>query len=235
MKQLEVPFLAGNGQLTDLEQVADLLDAQPFHALAEQPWPLYRNRVQASFAIAHSGEAIYLKFRVAEPYVLATCRQANEPVYRDSCVEFFLAPGPDRQTYYNLEFNCTGTCLMGYGPQNLARREYLPATLSDKIRRRARLQAGGEAGAPGLLSWDLTLVIPLEVFCYHPMSSLQKLSGSANFYKCGDKLPQPHFLTWNPIEAPEPNFHLPAFFGDIHFLEAGAVVSATSQSAYLKS
>jgi Carbohydrate-binding family 9 len=39
----------------------------------------------------------------------------------------------------------------------------------------------------------------------------------ANFYKCGDKLAQPHFLAWNRIETPEPDFHQPAFFGDIEF------------------
>ena len=234
MKQMIVPFLAGTGQPLDLEQVSTLLDAQPFHPIAEQPWPHYPNRAQAGFAIAHSGDALYLKFRVAEPYVLATCRQANEPVYRDSCVEFFLAPDLDRQTYYNLEFNCTGTCLMGYGPRHLAQREYLPAALSDKIRRRASLQAG-PAATPGLISWELTLAIPLEVFCYHSLPSLQGLQGSANFYKCGDDLPEPHFLSWNPIVAQDPNFHLPEFFGDICFLQAGETMSATSQSAYLES
>ena len=37
------------------------------------------------------------------------------------------------------------------------------------------------------------------------------------FYKCGDKLQTPHFLSWNPIDLPKPDFHCPAFFGLLQF------------------
>ena len=37
------------------------------------------------------------------------------------------------------------------------------------------------------------------------------LRARMNLYKCGDDLSHPHFLSWQPIEAPKPNFHLPAF------------------------
>jgi hypothetical protein len=37
----------------------------------------------------------------------------------------------------------------------------------------------------------------------------------ANFYKCGDETPEPHFLSWNPIDLPKPNFHVPQFFGQL--------------------
>ena len=39
----------------------------------------------------------------------------------------------------------------------------------------------------------------------------------ANFYKCGDELPTPHFLSWNPIEWAEPSFHRPEQFGKLIF------------------
>ena len=39
----------------------------------------------------------------------------------------------------------------------------------------------------------------------------------ANFYKCGDKLQTPHFLSWNPIDLEKPNFHCPEFFGMLRF------------------
>ena len=37
------------------------------------------------------------------------------------------------------------------------------------------------------------------------------MRAKANFYKCGDKLPVPHFLSWKPINVPAPDFHLPCF------------------------
>lgn len=38
-----------------------------------------------------------------------------------------------------------------------------------------------------------------------------------NFYKCGDKLQTPHFLSWSPIGLERPMFHCPAFFGTLSF------------------
>ena len=40
----------------------------------------------------------------------------------------------------------------------------------------------------------------------------------ANFYKCGDKTLQPHFLSWSPIHSEKPDFHRPEDFGIINFL-----------------
>jgi hypothetical protein len=215
MKQIEVPFWTGISQQEDLAAIAARLDQEPSHSIGVQPWPAFHSPARARFAIAHSGEALFLKFQVAEQDVRATYRQSNEPVYKDSCVEFFLAIGQGKD-YYNLEFNCVGTCLLGFGTQHIGERHYLPPAVIDKIRRRACLHAG-DTGAGSLISWELTLVIPLDVFCYHQLATLRGVQGRANFYKCGDELPAPHFLTWNEIRAGAPNFHLPEYFGRIGF------------------
>ena len=47
--------------------------------------------------------------------------------------------------------------------------------------------------------------------------SLKGKTLRANFYKCGDKLQQMHFLSWNPIDVPKPDFHRPDFFGEVTF------------------
>jgi hypothetical protein len=39
----------------------------------------------------------------------------------------------------------------------------------------------------------------------------------ANFYKCGDKTSHPHWLTWAPVNYPQPKFHLPEYFGWLEF------------------
>ena len=35
----------------------------------------------------------------------------------------------------------------------------------------------------------------------------------ANCYKCGDLTVQEHYMSWNPVEVVDPDFHVPAFFG----------------------
>jgi hypothetical protein len=67
------------------------------------------------------------------------------------------------------------------------------------------------------INWTLTLAIPVQVFSFHHFNSFQGKKCKVNFYKCGDDLSQPHYLAWNNIESPKPNFHLPDFFGRAEF------------------
>ena len=49
--------------------------------------------------------------------------------------------------------------------------------------------------------WQLSLVIPAKALWFgHTIDTLDGLVIGANFYKCGDKLPEPHFVSWNAIE-----------------------------------
>jgi hypothetical protein len=61
------------------------------------------------------------------------------------------------------------------------------------------------------------LSIPYSTFFLHDIKTLEGQTIRANFYKCGDKLQSPHYLSWNPISLPKPNFHCPDFFGILHF------------------
>jgi hypothetical protein len=38
-----------------------------------------------------------------------------------------------------------------------------------------------------------------------------------NVYKCGDAMPQAHYLTWNPIGTSRPDYHRPEYFGYLKF------------------
>jgi hypothetical protein len=38
-----------------------------------------------------------------------------------------------------------------------------------------------------------------------------------NFYKCGDELSVPHFVSWTKINTPNPSFHVPECFGGLEF------------------
>ena len=56
-------------------------------------------------------------------------------------------------------------------------------------------------------------MIPVSTFFLHKISGLGGRYLRANFYKCGDLLSKPHFLSWQPITLPKPDFHQPSFFG----------------------
>jgi hypothetical protein len=66
-------------------------------------------------------------------------------------------------------------------------------------------------------TWEVALIIPYAAFFKHQIQSLDGKEIKANFYKCGDELQTPHFLSWNPIKIEKPDFHRPDFFGTLEF------------------
>lgn len=213
MKQLTVPFIPDLPPGSPLDLVGSKLDQLPAQRIDAAPWANGGTQPEVTFTLAHGADSLFLKYKVEEENVLARYRNTNDPVYKDSCVEFFISFGEEK-AYYNLEVNCLGTCLLGYGPDR-HNRKLLPATVISEIEHLAHLKVlnHGRTGK----AWELTLRIPASVFTEHQLENFSGLQARGNFYKCGDDLPEPHFLAWHPIEAPEPDFHRPECFGAISF------------------
>jgi hypothetical protein len=209
-KTLEVLFISRLTRASSPNTISTLLDEQPRHAISYTPWADFSYKPDCSFSIAHGNNCIFLKYYVSEQSVSAQFTQPNDLVYKDSCVEFFISFDRNNE-YYNLEFNCLGTCYLAYGNDKGERQE-APADLIRKIKSKTFLYSSGDN-----INWELTLMIPNEVFFAHALRNLSLLTARANFYKCGDDLPTPHYLAWNQISSPQPNFHLPEFFGHISF------------------
>lgn len=210
-KSLQIPFLPEVKTNTSLTDISSLLDKQEKHAIGFVPWPQFDYKPAVQFSIAHNGYSVLLKYDVEETETLARFTQPNQPVYRDSAVEFFIAF--DQNGYYNLEFNSLGTCLGGYGADR-DHRTGQPAALLKTIQALPEKKP-----AVGVLSkWSLTLAIPVSVFRFDPITSLNGKKCRVNFYKCGDDLLKKQYLAWSNIDWPAPNFHLPQFFGDAEFL-----------------
>lgn len=211
MKKMLVPRWGNpspKGSIADLALRMDELEAQPLNFA---PWKEYPYQPRVFVAIAHNDGDLYLKYTVEEENIAAATGTINGPVWEDSCVEFFISFGDDSH-YYNLEFNCLGIGLVGWG-SGKTDRSLLPAVLISQIRSQAVITNLTN----GLFSWQLTLIIPASVFMHHQFVKFDGVNARANFYKCGDKLPAPHFICWNNIDWPEPNFHLPDFFSEIAF------------------
>ena len=101
---------------------------------------------------------------------------------------------------------------MGAGAQR-NNREHAPAEVTARIQRWSSLGRTPFEERMEDTSWEVALVIPYSVFFKHQLDSLDGKTIKANFYKCGDELRTPHFLSWNPINIEKPDFHRPDFFG----------------------
>lgn len=212
---LNVSFLSDYYHSSPIETLSACLDKQPKQEIKYAPWQMLLDKPEAAFAIAYAEDAIFLKFFIAEKTLKSVYINPNDPVYEDSCVEFFISFN-DNPSYYNFEFNCRGTCLLGYGADK--KRTLISSDLILTIKSQTRIKTKKAAMGKDLIYWELTLNIPKSVFIHDSALQLKGIKSKANFFKCGDGLPEPHYLAWNNIQSFEPNFHLPAFFGKLNFV-----------------
>jgi len=214
VSRLEIPFLDTHN-LKEIDKLNQLMDGLQAVAIDCNPWPAYQTNAQAKFLMAHNGDAILLKYVISEQYLSAN-EGTNGNIHNDSCVELFIAF--DEEGYYNLEFNCLGFTKIGYGDDRLDR-ELLPVEVIKQLSFSSKINANSTINSNEGFDWEIMLVIPKEIFIKHQIGSFHRLQAKGNFYKCGDGLPQPHFLTWNMIEADQPDFHRKDFFGELNFRE----------------
>lgn len=217
IKTLHVPKIEfdEDGSLSELS--ARLDSEGVWEALDAVPWSAYPYKPVVRFGIAHTGRSVCVKYRVEERAVIAEKTETNTQVSEDSCVELFLAPVGDG-LYYNFEWNCIGTCLAGVGSERHGR-ELLDPREIEKIRRFSTLGGLPFGERTGRFEWSLIAVVPVFTLHRHSIADLTGTTATGNLFKCGDHLTTPHYVTWNPIESPGPDYHRPEQFGRILFEE----------------
>lgn len=214
MKRLNVPYLAALDVL-DLSSVGFLMESKAQREYIDTVnWPEeYPYKPIAAFDVARSDSSLYIRYYVRGNSLKAVYATDNSPVYQDSCVEFFMRKTCEKE-YMNFEFNCIGVC-------DAARRQSreIKASLSQEeyslIRRHSTIEFKSFGEIKGVHSWELVVAIPFLLMGLDPGNLPEKIAG--NFYKCADETEAKHYVSWNPIETKEPDFHRPEFFGEIYF------------------
>jgi len=206
MKLLAVPFIypddSRQGNLTE-------------QAINKEPWAKNGHvSCNASFSISHFNNGLFLKYSVVEPFLNVKKRKVNEAVHHDNCVEFFMA-FENEKGYYNFEFNCLGSIKGAFG-ETRQQRQFLPADILALIQESMEISINN-TGKENHIRWTLSVILPMHAFCHHKNQSLSGTTCRANFTKCGDSLPSPHFLSWTDIAAANPDFHQPSSFGKLIF------------------
>ena len=209
MKTIEIPFVPSLETL-DFQALDLTLEEQGVKAAIDSVnWPdAFPFRPDCNVTLAHDGHNIAMLFHVRGLDLRAMETEDNGRMWEDSCVEFFVQD-PSGEKYYNFELTCAGRLLASEG----ATRHERPRRGAEVLSRVRRYSTG--EGAPfqkdgGIYSWTAGMLIPMDLF---GADGVKKLRG--NFYKCGDKTAHMHFVSWNPIDLPKPDFHRPDFFGEI--------------------
>lgn len=156
--------------------------------------------------------ALHLRLRAREPHIRAEHPAGDRLAMpcEDSCLEFFFSPAAGDARYFNIEYNPNACLYLGFGGERAKRLRLIP--------RRDPFEPETARGDGG---WSLTCRIPFDFirqfypdFAPRPGDELR-----ANAYKCGDLTIRPHYLAWNPVFSPTPDFHRPQDFGRMVFGE----------------
>lgn len=160
-------------------------------------------------------KGIYARLWSFEKDIAAVYENRDDPVYRDSCLEFFLCPTQGAAApYANFEMNSKGVILSEYGAGRGLERKKLKelSGVAPKVTPFSLTENGENAwGVELFVSEKLLSDITGKEFKVKPMA----LRG--NFYKCGDDTPVPHFGAFSPVGSEEKGFHNTETFANIIF------------------
>ncbi len=180
------------------------------HLWAETYPCFFESKASVSI-IKNSGLYVVMMSDEPSPKVVYTKR--DEPIYKDSCLEFFCRPFEDDARYFNFEINPNGAYLSEAGTQRKDRSFIKDIT-------------GIEAEVTVLTvenGWGIGLFIPERLISevFGREFSLAELGYiSANFYKCGEETDSPHFSSAFFVGTPTPDFHRPEYFEKLYIRTA---------------
>jgi hypothetical protein len=174
-------------------------------------------RPEVEIRLCYSERFLYVHFKVSERRIRARFTRFQDPVYKDSCVEFFVDPFPEKKLgYINIETNALGTMLIAIGR---GREKHTPLNKTDlrdlELSASVKMPVDGTFGAE---FWTLGYKLPQSLFeIYYGEKVRSGRLAMGNFYKCGDETEFPHFGAWSRIDSRRPDFHRPEYFGRILF------------------
>lgn len=212
----EPPDLSGDWRHPAWQR-APVLAVSHFHARSSSHRPAVTGR------LVHDDEVLYVLFHVSDRYVRCVHTEYESDTYKDSCVELFLQPQPDRG-YFALEVNCGGAFSLRYiedptrSANRFARWQAVDPVLAAGIQVAHALPRIVDPEITEPVDWWVELAWPATVFESYcgPVMPLSGQSWRGNVFKCADECSHPHWASWAPIgEALD--FHQPRVFGALDF------------------
>lgn len=157
--------------------------------------------------LCYDDKALYVRQQAWESAIRAEYSTPLSPVHEDSCMEFFFALDADER-YFNFEINPNGCIELGFGRTVKTASALCHKAEQETFRPCCVRTSGG---------WAAEYRLPLDFFrlFYPDFRLVPGIRFRGNCYKCGDRTEHPHFLAWNPVHTPTPDFHRPEFLGEM--------------------
>lgn len=163
------------------------------------------------FAVENEGiRAILWSF---EENTRCECHRRDDPIYTDSCLEFFVMPVDGDKRYINFEVNPEGVYLSEMGETRENRRLIKDLTDLEPVISTMTVEESGKT------AWGYEIILPFKFLSelYGADLTADGLTVRCNFYKCADLSVTPHYAAAFPVTTAALGFHNPDCFGSITF------------------
>lgn len=211
MKKLTIPYIK-KLENNSLEDVELLMAEHGAHAVLDQcPWAdRFPEFPDVKLHLAASETHLVALYDVSGNDLVARYGNDHGNVWEDSCVELFVE-AHDGSFYTNVEVNCIGTALASSRRGRECDVRMFSAEEMARIIRKGSLPHQTFEQQSGIHHWKMAVAVPFDLLGFKKRPEEIR----ANFYNCADATDHPHFIAWSPIDAPNPDFHRPDFFGTL--------------------
>lgn len=194
-----------------------MIQPQIFNRLSQREIPFYKlkplwvdgGKTDAKVQFSFEESTLIINFEIFEEEIRKETTFHNDNVHEDSCVEcFFQIPNSDE--YYNFELSASSFMKVGRGASR-NNRFLFDESIINTIDKKVTIINDNH--------WKAEIKLDLKkwkVLSHDSIENNKTIKG--NFYKCGDKLKKPHYLSLFLIDVKEPNFHIPKFFDKLVFV-----------------
>ncbi len=160
---------------------------------------------------AVEGEGLHALLWSYEDNIRCECTENYQPVYTDSCLEFFVMPIEGDKRYLNVEVNSKGVYLAQLGEIREGRTFVKDITDLEPVINPMKIE--DEKGK----AWGCEIVLTEEFISalYGTDYTVKPCEIKGNFYKCADSSVTPHYGAHFPVTTAALGFHNPDCFGKI--------------------
>lgn len=191
-------------------------DVGPF----QFPWWKSGKKEQTVAKLLYDDTHIYLAYICEDAHIWAEHTARDSAVYRDDCVEFFVAPNSaNPNAYFNFEMNVLGIFLDQFqpdGPGVPVKEEWNGKGIQIAVSINGTLNDDSDTDH----YWILEAAIPFSNFVpvarHAPPEPGDVWHVGLN--RCGGKTNE-QFSQWSPSNTPAPAYHVPSCFGHMTFSE----------------
>lgn len=181
-------------------------------------WYESGKREQTVAKLLWDDQHLYVGYICEDAHISGTTTKRDGPVWKDDCVEVFVAPNSDHPlVYFNIEMNVRGMSLDNYHPEGVGSRPEQPWNPDGlKIATTVHGTLNDDSDVDSF--WILEAAIPLADLS-HAAKRIPPRAGDVwhlNLNRLGGKT-NPQYSQWSPGTAKKPQFHRPQDFGRVIF------------------